>query len=151
MTDVFKTITMKNIILLLFFMAVCFPAFAQQKTFSIQQHSFIIKNKKVKNEWETTDEARALCRIVNGRPEQVLTFYAYKDEGGDCNNLFWDREWLKVQGNDIVITTRHFQKRNDPIPEWERRIYTVRKDGKVVLTTHHYKMGGDKQWKDKAD
>ncbi|HTG56115.1 MAG TPA: hypothetical protein VL943_07605 [Niabella sp.] len=69
-----------------------------------------------------------------------MAYYPYKDEGGDCNNLFWTKEWLAVKSNTIVFTTRHFQKTGrDPITEWEKKIFTVSKNGEVELTEQLYK------------
>ncbi|UIR57339.1 hypothetical protein LZQ00_05855 [Sphingobacterium sp. SRCM116780] len=122
--------------------------FGQTKIFKVSNQTFIIKNKKVNNEWESKDDARELYIKANGKEKLVLTYYAYKDEGGDCNNLFWDEERLKVQGNKIIITTQHFQKRMDPITEWEKKTFTVSKNGEVELTAHLFKKLGSHEWKE---
>lgn len=140
---------MKTKICLLFFIT-CSSCliFGQTKTFKVSNQTFIIKNKKVNNEWETRDEVRNLYIKDNRIEKHVLTYYAYKDEGGDCNNLFWDKEWLKVKGSNIIITTHHFQKTGiDPITEWERKMFAVRKNGEVELTEHLFKKYGSNEWK----
>lgn len=139
---------MKKTLTLIALIFTCISAFAQTEQFKIYDHTFIIKTKKVNNEWETKDDVRELYIKENGAEKLVLTYFAYKDEGGDCNNLFWDKEWLNVKGNTIIVTTHHFQKTGlDPITEWEKRTFTVSKNGKVELTEHLLKKYGSTEWK----
>lgn len=82
----------------------------------------------------------------------MLSYFAYKDEGGDCNNLFWYKECLKVKDNTIIITTHHFQKTGlDPITEWEKKTFTVSKNGEVKLTEHLFKKYGSIEWKESEE
>ncbi|MGE9310037.1 hypothetical protein ACLOAU_00200 [Niabella sp. CJ426] len=130
----------------LFLTATCMVS-AQAKTFKINAQSFITQSKKIGNEWNTQDEIRELYILKKGKQQYVLAYYPYKDEGGDCNNLFWTKEWLTVKTNTIIITTRHFQKTGrDPITEWERKTFTVSRNGEVELTEQLYKKYGSKEW-----
>lgn len=138
-------------LLLFFIMISSISVFGQTQTFKISNQTFIIKNKKVSNEWKTKDDVRSLYIKENGKEKLVVTYYAYKDEGGDCNNLFWDKEWLKAKGNTIVITTHHFQKRSDPITEWEKKTFTVSKNGEVELTEHLFKKHRSTEWKENEE
>ena len=80
----------------------------------------------VDNEWETKDTINTLIRIENGKLQPILKYYIYKDEGGDCNNLFWDKETMVLDGDSLIFTTHYFQKTGiDPIPEWRKQIYQV--------------------------
>ena len=124
-------------------------AFGQTKNFKIDNHQFIIKTKTVKNEWETKDIMKDIYIKQNGIEKRVLSYFAYKDEGGDCNNLFWYKEWLKVKDNTIIITTHHFQKTGlDPITEWEKKTFTVSKNGEIELTDQLFKKYGSNEWKE---
>lgn len=141
---------MKTKLYLLFLLlsVMCNIAFGQAKKIKINQHTFIIKKEKIKNEWDTKDDKRNVYLIENGTEKLVLTYFAYKDEGGDCNNLFWDKEWLEVTNNKFIVTTRHFQKTGlDPITEWEKKTFMVEKDGSLQITKHLYKKAGSHEWK----
>ncbi len=132
--------------IIFFFAATCIVS-AQAKTFKVNAQTFVTQIKKVDNEWNTKDEIKELYILKKGKPQYVLAYYPYKDEGGDCNNLFWTKEWLTVKSNTIVVTTRHFQKTGrDPITEWEKKIFTVSKNGEVELTDHLYKKYRSTQW-----
>ena len=122
-------------------------AAAQTKKFTIYRYSFIVKANRIANEWKTKDDVRNLYIKESGREKLVITYYAYKDEGGDCNNVFWDEGKMKVEKNKIIITTHHFQKRLDPITEWEKKTFTVSKNGEVELTEHLFKKYGQHEWK----
>lgn len=133
------------------FMVAC-TLCAQVKSMTINSQSFIVKSKKNANEWNTEDHVRELYIIKNGRQQYVLAYYPYKDGGGDCNNLFWTKENMKVKNNTITITTHHFQKTGrDPITEWEKKVFTVSKNGEVELTKQLYKKYGSDQWKNEED
>lgn len=136
-----------NIFFLLLIIITSTFVFGQTKTFKIHNNTFTIKSEKVSNEWKTKDDLRK----VYLNQQLVLMYYAYKDEGGDCNNLFWDKEWLNVKDNTIVIFTHHFQKRTDPITEWEKKIFMVSKNGQLKLIKHLYKKYGATDWKENEE
>lgn len=137
---------MKKYVLLIAVLPLTGIAFGQKK-FTVNKQAFFIKNKKADNEWGTKDDVQELYIQQKGKAKLVVTYYAFKDEGGDSNNLFWDKEWLKVKGNTIIITTHHFQKTGiDPITEWEKKTFTVSKNGEVELTEHLFKKRGSNTW-----
>jgi len=140
---------MKTHIKMLFFLVLLSAvSFAQTKKFKIYDNTFIIKSIKIGNEWNTTDDVRNLYIKGNETEKLVLRYFAYKDEGGDSDNLFWYKEKLKIKGNSMIITTHHFQKTGlDPIAEWERRTFVVSENGEVELTEHLFKKVGSNEWK----
>jgi len=125
-------------------------SFGQTEEITVNSHRFIIKTRAVKNVWETTDTVKYLYRIENDKEVYLLKYYPYKDDGGDCNNEYWDREYLFIQNDSLVFRTHHFQKTGiDPIPVESKKIYRVRDDGKVILIFDKWKYDGDRTWGNK--
>lgn len=119
-----------------------------QSNFKIGKNQYRIESKKIANEWNTKDELKELYLVNKGRKEKVLSYYAYKDEGGDCNNLFWNRATINVMSDSLIITVQHFQKTGlDPITQWEQITYRIKADGKAKVIAHLYKMFGSNEWK----
>jgi len=119
-----------------------------QSNFKIGKNQYRIEGKKIANEWNTKDELKELYLVNKGRKEKVLSYYTYKDEGGDCNNLFWNKATLKVKSDTLIVTVQHFQKTGlDPITEWEKITYRINADGKAKVIAHLYKMFGSNEWK----
>ncbi|GEM_PF-1258300 len=119
-----------------------------QSKFKIGKNQYRIESKKIANEWNTKDELKELYLVIKGRKEKVLSYYAYKDEGGDCNNLFWNKASLKIKSDTLIVTVHHFQKTGiDPITEWEQITYRINANGKPELIAHLYKMFGSNEWK----
>jgi len=139
---------MKNLLTLTAILFIHVFTFAQTKKFKIRNTSFIIKSETVSNEWESKDEVRHLLIRKNGSEKLVLTYFAYKDEGGDCNNLFWYKEWLKVKDKKNILYRHYFQKTGlDPITEWEKKTFTINKNDELELTEHLFKKIGSNEWK----
>ena len=137
----------RSVILNMWLILIPFCAQAQTK-FKIATHQYRVESKKIKNEWNTKDEIKELYLVNKGDKEKVLSYYAYKDEGGDCNNLFWDKATLNIKGNSLIVTVHHFQKTGiDPITEWEQITYRVNVNGKPELVAHLYKKFGSNEWK----
>lgn len=137
-----------KIFLLISLLSTFVVTFGQTKNFKIHNHQFVIKTKKVNNEWETKNIVKEVYIKENGNEKLILTYFAYKDEGGDSNNLFWYKESLKVKSNTIIITTHHFQKTGlDPITEWEKKTFIVSRNGEVEVTEHLFKKYGSNEWK----
>lgn len=119
-----------------------------QSKFKINKNQYRIESKKIANEWNTKDEIKELYLVNKGKKEKVLSYYAYKDEGGDCNNLFWNKATLNIKNDKLIITVQHFQKTGiDPITEWEQITYRVNANGKPELIAHLYKKFGSNEWK----
>lgn len=122
---------------------------AQTKKIVVNKYSFIIKTKKIKNEWNTYDKVKELYRVENGKTVYLLKYFEFQDGGGDCNNLFWNKENLKVSHDSLVISTEYFQKTgNDPIPEYRRQVYKVDTNGKLLLVFDKYKYRHQTEWTD---
>ena len=118
-----------------------------QEEIVVNGFHFQTDSEVIENEWQTKDTVKKLYRLEEGKLIYVLSFYPYKDEGGDCNNLFWNKESLKVEGNHFVFLTHYFQKTGlDPIPEFREQIYEVDKFGKLKMTSEKYKYYNSKEW-----
>ena len=122
---------------------------AQNERFTVNNFEFEIESDVVANEWESMDTIQKLYRVEDSDRHYVLEYYPYKDEGGDCNNLFWYKEAMEVDGDSIVFTIHYFQKTGiDPIPEWRKQIYVVNDDGLLILTYDKYKYYNSSEWEE---
>jgi len=120
---------------------------AQEEQLSINNHQFSIVTEIVDNEWATKDTINTLFRIENGERHRILKYAIYQDEGGDCNNLFWNKETMEVQSDRVLFTTHYFQKNGiDPIPEWRHQIYQVNSAGEFILIYDKYKYYNSTEW-----
>lgn len=136
---------MKKIVYILIFVIFPIIAYSQENSFSINKHSFKITTSIEDNEWNTQDTIKKLYRLKDGK--KVLHFYTYKDNGGDCNNLFWLKETMTIQGDSLIFTTHYFQKTGiDPIPEWRKQIYIVQDDGVLSPVYDRYKYYDSSEW-----
>jgi hypothetical protein len=125
----------------------CNLIYGQQKSLVINRHQFVIIPKKVKNEWGSFDHVRTLYRVEGKAKNYVLKYYHYKDEGKDCNNVYWNRSSYKIQRDSIIFITHYFQKTGlDPIPEWHKQIYRVKKNGILLLLFGKYKYYHKTEW-----
>jgi hypothetical protein len=115
---------------------------AQNSTQIIKGNAFITKKQIVKNEWGNKDTLLRLYRVENGKEQFVLKHYLYKNEGGDCNNIFWNSGTMKREGDQMVFITHFRQKGNDPIPQQEKQIYKVAPNGHLKLSYHKYYQHG---------
>lgn len=121
--------------------------YSQNKTLDVNNQKFSIETRIIDNEWNTQDTLKSLMRKSDGK--EVLLFYTYKDNGGDCNNLFWTKETLTVEGNKIIVLTHYFQKTGiDPIPEWRKRIFKVEKEGTLIAEYDKLKYYHSSEWVD---
>ena len=124
-----------------------FQSLAQTETYEVNGYQFISRTSIVDNEWGTKDTLNKFYRIEDGQSIHLLDFYVFKDGGGDCNNLFWEREYIQFDGNKIIFRTAYFQKTNmDPIPTVRKQIYTVDNTGKITLIFDKYRYRNDKTW-----
>jgi len=140
---------MKQLLLITLLFGV-YASFGQDEEIVVNKHTFIIKTRAVKNEWSTTDTIKYLYRKENDKEVYLLKYPVYHDGGGDCNNEYWDREYLFIQNDSLVFRTHHFQKTGiDPIPIESKKIYRVRDDGKVILIFDKWKYEGDRAWGNK--
>jgi hypothetical protein len=121
--------------------------YGQKKSFSINGHQFVIASKKVKNEWGSFDHIRTLYRTEGSTKKYLLKYYHFQDEGGDCNNLFWNRGSYQIRNDSIIFITHYFQKTGaDPIPEWRKQIYRVNKNGDLLVLYDKYKYYHKTVW-----
>lgn len=123
---------------------------AQSKKLTVLNTNFEIETQYIQNEWQTTDTVNVIYELVNGNRTYMLNYYTFKDNGGDCNNLFWDKSKLEVQNDSLVFSTQYFQKTGlDPIPEFRKQIFIVTKDGRVDKIFDKYKYRNKDTWVDK--
>ncbi len=138
-------IKMLRLLIILIFLSS--HTYGQKKSFAINGHQFIFLSKKVKNEWGSFDKIRTLYRIYKNTKKNVLKYYEYQDEGGDCNNLFWNRGRYEIRNDSIIVITHYFQKTGaDPIPEWRKQIYRVNRKGDLVVLYDKYKYYQKTVW-----
>ncbi|MFD2921101.1 hypothetical protein ACFS6H_15350 [Terrimonas rubra] len=121
--------------------------FCQDRQFVIHNTVFTITADSVKNEWNTYDKINKLYRKENGKLNYLLTYYTYRDEGGDCNNSFWHEETLEIKNDSLVFLTHYYQHTGlDPIPEWRKQIYKVSGQGRLNRVYDKEKYYGRKKW-----
>ncbi len=138
---------MKLIFTFLFF---CFHimSYAQQNSFVVKDFTFFTKKIKIKNQWDNNDELVKVYILKHTVKKLILEYYAYKNEGEDCNNSFWYTGKLNVLNDSIIITTHHFQKTKlDPIEEWSKKIYKVNNNGFINLVYKKVKYYNETEWK----
>lgn len=133
----------------LLFAIILSSSFGQNQEFEVNNANFVIESTIQKNEWDTKDSLNKLYRIEGQKKIHVLDYYVFKDEGGDCNNLFWEREYLQLAGDSIIFRTAYFQKTNmDPIPTERKQIYRVDDSGKLELVFDKYRYRHSNEWVD---
>lgn len=146
---------MKFRIAIALLMSLSFTSFGQSKKINIKGHRFLVRELQVPSEAEgskTQDTLLRFYRLEAGKPIYLHQHYRYKDEGGDCNNLFWDIGSYAISGDTIRFTTQHCQKTGlDPITEWEQQVYHIDPKGNLVLIREHYKEKGDTTWMTRQD
>lgn len=143
------TIVMK-IRLFLILVLLHHASFGQTDSLKINDYEFIVRTKVLPNEWETKDTVNELYRVENGSEVYVLNYFSFKDQGGDCNNLFWCKETIEVEGNRLLLVTQYFQKTGiDPIPTWRKQIYEVNHEGNVSRVYDKYRYYDNTDWVDK--
>lgn len=119
----------------------------QTDTFTIQNHHFVIETEVKDNEWNTKDTINLLYRIESDKEKYLLKFYSYKDEGGDCNNLFWNTEVLTIKDDSLIFEITYHQKTGiDPIPKKRKQVYRVSENGILTLIFDKYKFEGKENW-----
>ncbi len=129
-----------------------FPAlcFAQSKKLTVRGHTLLLREYTLRSEEDGPgdyDILLKLYRLEKGKPKYLYQHYRYKNEGGDCNNLFWAIGTYDVSGDTLRFTTHHCQKTGlDPIPEWEQKIYTLTAEGNLVLISSRYRERGSETW-----
>ena len=118
-----------------------------QDSLRINGHAFVVSTQVVENEWETKDTLNTLSRIENMHPVDILTFYAFKDNGSDCNNAFWSTKTMEIRADSVFFTTHYFQQTGlDPIPEWRKQIYRIDHSGKLHKIFDQYKYYNRNEW-----
>ncbi len=123
---------MKAIYLILLFFLFKEKIFAQKRMFDINGNTFLSITKTVVNDLETKDTLLIFYRIKQGKKQYLFTHYLYR-LGVDCNNEFKDIGTIKITNDSIILKTVYTQKAHDPIPEMEKKIYKVKRDGSVLL------------------
>lgn len=147
--QVFKYISSMKFVLLLALVAQTLLCQSQVSNFEVNGHHFVTKTITQPNEWESTDTLCKIYRIEDNTEVHVLDYYLFKDGGGDCNNLFWDREYIQFQADSVIFRTAYFQKTNmDPIPTERKQIYLVDSNGKLKLVFDKYRYRNDRTWVD---
>ena len=117
--------------------------------FTINGFDFVVEKTVVDNEWNTQDTLKKLYLKEDSSKVYLLKFYTYKDNGADCNNVFWQKESYEIRENQIIFNTRYYQKTGiDPIPEKRKQIYQVTSEGKLILVYDKYKYAYSEEWRD---
>lgn len=121
-----------------FLFILCFSkiSFAQQKTFIINGISFITTRHAEKNDYNSKDYYINIYNIVKGKKIFLFKHYTYQ-YGGDCNNIFKDIGTVEIKKDSLILKTHFTQKGHDPIPEWENKIYLVKRNGKIVFLSNN--------------
>ena len=122
-------------------------SFGQNDTIKINSTKFILDRQIEKNDYKTIDTLLKIYRIENGTAKYLLKHYLYKDDGGDCNNLYWNIGTVQIQNDSLIFLTHYLQQRRDPIPEWRKQIYKVSKTGQLKLVFDKFKKYKDETWK----
>ena len=138
---------MRNLIYLLISFLLSKSSLAQEERIRVNNHEFSCVTEVVGNEWGTKDTLTKLYWIENGKQTYVLKFFPFKDEGGDCNNLFWNTETMEIKNDKILFITKYEQKTGmDPIFEQRKQIYRVGEDGKLTLIFDKYMPHNGTEW-----
>ncbi len=137
---------MKKYLLFFFLFMLEKPVIGQIDTIKISKITFISVKETLENENRTKDTILNLYRLDNEHKTLVQKFYLYKDEGGDCNNLFWNIGKITIKNHKLIFLTHHLQKRHDPIPAARREIYQISKTGDLKLLSDKYQKQDDKNW-----
>jgi hypothetical protein len=119
--------------------------FAQRDTIFIHGVQFITLRQAEKTEYDIKDTLLKFYRLENGNVKYLFSHYLCR-YGADCNNEFRDIGTIQVRHDSIILKTHYLQKRNDPIPEWRRRIYKVDNEGKLLLLYDKYRQKDSKKW-----
>ena len=139
---------MKNLISAILLLAIN-TVQGQTEGICVNDYDFEIKTEVVSNEWNTFDSINRLYRIEDGKETYLLKYYMFKDNGGDCNNLFWYKEQLEIKNDRFIFTTDYFQLTNmNPIPLERKQIYLVQSTGKVVSIFDKYRCQDNSEWED---
>lgn len=119
----------------------------RKREFIINNTGFVIIADSIRNEWDTYDHINKLHRKENDMLVYLLTYYTFKDEGGDCDNLFRIKETMEVKNDSLIFLTHYWQLTGrDPIPEWRKQIYMVNKKGRLNLVYDKQKYYHQEQW-----
>jgi hypothetical protein len=121
-----------KLIFTFFILIFCKSISAQQKSFVINNVKFITVPKKEKSEYNRTDKFVNIYYWQKGKRKFLCKFYTYQ-YGADCNNEFSDIGTIEIKNDSLILKTHFKQKRQDPIPDWEKTVYKVYKNGKVLL------------------
>lgn len=139
---------MLKFIFLILITVVSNNSFGQTRTFWVKGHHFLISTELRKNEWDTKDTVSLLYRVEDEQEKYLLKYFNYKDEGGDCNNLFWNTEVLTIKNDSLIFEITYHQKTGiDPIPEKRKQIYKVNENGTLTLIFDKYKDKGKENWR----
>lgn len=128
-------------ILLLFMLYFASTSFAQQKSFIINGTAFITTKHSEKNEYNSKDYYINIYKMVKGKKKFLVKHYTYQ-YGVDCNNVFKDIGTIDIKKDSLILKTHYTQTGHDPIPEWEKKIYTVKQTGEVVLVYNNTFQNG---------
>ncbi|MFT6983485.1 MAG: hypothetical protein ACJAUD_002263 [Crocinitomicaceae bacterium] len=136
-----------RIFVLAAFLLLVKSAQGQTESICVNDFEFEIKTDIAANEWGTFDTINRLYRIENVKETYLLKYYTFKDNGGDCNNLFWYKEQLEIENDRLIFSTNYFQLTNiDPIPVERKQIYQVQNTGEVLSVFDKYRYRDRSEW-----
>ncbi|MGV6862502.1 MAG: hypothetical protein ACWA41_12075 [Putridiphycobacter sp.] len=120
---------------------------AQTNGFNLGGIPYKIETEVVQNEWNTQDTLQKIYRMGGSAKVYQITYYKYKDEGGDCNNLFWQTSTIQVKADSLIILTHFHQKTGiDPIPEWQKQIFVMNAAGQLTQVYSRFKYYHQNEW-----
>jgi hypothetical protein len=127
--------------LILFGHTVC----GQRDTILINGMKFLTIKQTVKSEYNKKDTLLKFYGLQNGARQFLFEHYLYR-YGADAENEFKDIGTIQISNDSIILKTHYFQKGNDPIPEWRKRIYKVTSAGKLSLVFDKCRQKNSKKW-----
>ena len=123
---------MKHFLFFLLLFAFTKNTIAQKDTLIINGIKFLTIKQAVSTNYTPKDTLLKFYRIENGKRIFLLNHFVHRF-GADDNNYFEDISTIQIKENKIIFKTHYLQKGNDPIPQWRKRIYKVKDDGKLLL------------------
>ena len=110
----------------------CNIVLAQHKTFYINKIKIITIKNSEKTVFNRKEKFVNIYYYKKSKRKFLCKFYTYQ-YGADCSNVFSDIGTIEIKNDNLILKTHFKQKRKDPIPDWEKIVYKVYKNGNVLL------------------
>lgn len=105
---------------------------SQSDTIKVYGNVFILTKQAKKSEYLKKDTIVKIYHLKGETKKHIVSFHLYK-YAEDCSNVFKDFGTVEIKNNNLVLKTRHWQKGQDPIPKFSKKIYTIQPSGKLIL------------------